>query len=610
MKLPIKVSLSITVIGSIFMLYIFDNIHRQLTSSQKQYSIQSSQKEFLQLNNSLDHILNRSISTLSTIAITNTKVKQTIIKQKSRFEYYMKLHNEFQSLKYISLEGKELLNVSRDTILNNISNKSYKGTTLYTKALEQDYYISDLYFESKSYKLMIDISKSIHDISNNKIEGIIIASISIDKIQELISDKLVIFDAIALLNNNNNKFIYKSSQAKLFSEDNLFKLNGVQTTSLDNDLSYLVVANNYTKDDLNLKIYLISKENTFNSEINKTIEANIKLFSIILLIFSVVVYIVINNLLKPLKKLTSDIKKLSLKYDETFQENKTNDLSEIDSLKFYFDIFINLIKKDKEKLNDFNQNLQQKVNEESEKNKLSQELLMQQSKMASMGEMLESIAHQWRQPLSVITTSASGIMLQKEYGMLTDELLESTCNNITQNADHLSQTIDDFRDFYKEDKKKLPFKLIEVTNATLALLVSKFKHAEIEIVKSIEDIEYIGFKNELIQVFMNIFNNAKDELIKKDQKRFIFIQIKQEDQNIIINIKDNAGGIPKDILPKIFDAHFTTKGEKDGTGIGLYMSKKIITSNFEGNIEAFNIEYSYNDENYKGANFKISLPIK
>ncbi|MEA3354021.1 MAG: sensor histidine kinase [Campylobacterota bacterium] len=608
MKLPLKVSLSVTLAGAMFMLFLFDNIHQQLSQSQQDYIVQNSIKELEQLENSLNLILNKSVGTITTMAITNKNVKNTILKQKIRFNYYMKDNNELQHLKYISLEGKELLSISRDTMLDKKSKKNHKESILFTKALEQAFYIGDLYFDKKTHKIMIDIAKAVNDISDNKIDGVIIATISVSEIQELISDKLISFDAIALLDKNNNRFLYKSSYAKIFEEKDLVDLNGVQTSFSYKDKLHLIVTDNYKKNNLNLKFYLITKEETLYKQIQSTIESNLKLFTLILFIFAIVVYIIILNILTPLEKLAIEIKKQSLKYDKNIKDEEIKDFNEVESLHFYFRTFINLIKKDRSKLSEFNKNLQKKIDDEVEKNKLSQELLMQQTKMASMGEMLESIAHQWRQPLSVITTSATGIKVQKDYGLLTDELLFTSCDNITQNAEHLSQTIDDFRDFYKEDKIKKLFNIKETVNATLALLVTKFKHKEIEVIKNIENLEYTGLKNELIQVLMNIISNSKDELELKDQKRYIFIEIQKVDQNIIINIKDNAGGIPENVLPKIFNARFTTKSDRDGTGIGLFMSKKIIESSFKGTLEASNVEYTYNGEKYKGASFIITIP--
>ena len=236
------------------------------------------------------------------------------------------------------------------------------------------------------------------------------------------------------------------------------------------------------------------------------------------------------------------------------------------------------------------------------------ELLIQQSKMAQMGEMLENIAHQWRQPLSVITTSATGVKLQQDFKMLTDEQLKSALDSIVKAAEHLSLTIDDFRNFYKNDKEKKLFNVKNAVEKSLTLISSKFKNEAIEIELKLDDIEIYGFENELIQVFINILNNAKDELEKKEsQCKLIQISTIKKDGQIQILFQDNAGGIKKEFLNHIFESHFTTK-EEDGTGIGLYMSKLIIDK-MHGEIKASNETIVYKDETYNGTKFSINIPI-
>ena len=236
-----------------------------------------------------------------------------------------------------------------------------------------------------------------------------------------------------------------------------------------------------------------------------------------------------------------------------------------------------------------------------------EKLLIQQSKMAQMGEMLENIAHQWRQPLSVITTSATGVKVQQEYNILSNEQLIEALDSIVKAAEHLSLTVDDFRNFYKNDKEKKSFNLKNAVEKSITLLSSKFKNQEIEIEIEMEDINISGFENELIQVFMNILNNAKDELIQNNHKKLISIFAKKENSKVTISFQDNAGGIPQSNLPYIFDNHFTTKEEIDGTGIGLYMSKLIIDK-MDGKIFASNELLDYGEQTYKGAKFTVIIP--
>jgi len=252
----------------------------------------------------------------------------------------------------------------------------------------------------------------------------------------------------------------------------------------------------------------------------------------------------------------------------------------------------------------------QKEKEKEEKEK--DLLLFEQSKMASMGEMIGNIAHQWRQPLSVISTASTGIILQKEYGLIDDNKLIETCNTINYNAQYLSKTIDDFKNFIKGDRNKKVFNLKDNIDSFLLLVEGSVKTHNIDIIKDVQDdIKIDGYENELMQCLINIFNNAKDALnenIITDHK-LICITTTQDSTNVYIKIKDNAGGILNEILPKIFEPYFTTKHKSQGTGLGLHMTYKLIVEGMNGTIEANNISYEYQNKNYTGAEFIITLPI-
>ena len=236
--------------------------------------------------------------------------------------------------------------------------------------------------------------------------------------------------------------------------------------------------------------------------------------------------------------------------------------------------------------------------------------LIEQSRMVAMGEMIGNIAHQWRQPLSVISTGATGLQLQKEYDMLTDELFDETCEAINKNAQYLSKTIDDFKNFIKGDRKKIRFNLKDNIDSFIKLVEGSIKTNHIHLIPTMSEKIYIdGYPNELIQCYINIFNNSKDVLKDiNDIERLIFINCNIEKDSIVITIKDNGGGIPDDIILKIFDPYFTTKHKSQGTGLGLHMTYNLIKDGMNGNIEAKNVKYKYENINYKGAEFKITLP--
>ena len=240
-----------------------------------------------------------------------------------------------------------------------------------------------------------------------------------------------------------------------------------------------------------------------------------------------------------------------------------------------------------------------------------EKLLLQQSKMAAMGEMLQNIAHQWRQPLSLISTASTGLMVKKELNLPTTvEEDISTLNTINDTTQYLSETINAFRDFFQTHKEKVNFNVKDVYYKTLNIVQSKFKTMNIELCENIEDITITNFDNELIQVLMNILNNAKDVLeLSQNKRKLIFVDVHAKKNKLYILIKDNGGGIRENIINNVFEPYFTTKHKSQGTGIGLYMCQEIINNHMEGKISVHNRSFTYEEVTYKGAEFQIILPL-
>ena len=270
-----------------------------------------------------------------------------------------------------------------------------------------------------------------------------------------------------------------------------------------------------------------------------------------------------------------------------------------------------ILKENKNELDKLNSSLEEKIKDEVEKNKLFQEKLFKADKLASMGEMMSNIAHQWRQPLSMISTVATGTKIQKEFGTLIDEELIQNMDLINKNAQYLSETINDFRNFIKGDRKIKTYDLSATINNFLHIIESSIKKDSINIILNLEkNIKINGYPNELIQCLINIFNNSKDALEEiKQENPLIFISTVLQNNTIFISIKDNAGGIPQNIITKIYDPYFTTKHKSQGTGLGLHMTYKLIDEGMHGKIEAQNVEFEYENKIYKGAEFIISLNL-
>lgn len=242
-------------------------------------------------------------------------------------------------------------------------------------------------------------------------------------------------------------------------------------------------------------------------------------------------------------------------------------------------------------------------------------LLEVQSKVTSIGEMLGNIAHQWRQPLSVITTHASGLKASYDLGETIDEEKITYCvDNVIKQALYLSKTIDDFRDFFVADSKsKEEYNIKEILLKLKNLIQSPFNSNFIQIDEQInDDINITINENILIQAFINILNNSKDALVANIENisdRHIMIKVEKIENNVVFIFKDSGGGINKDIIDKIYEPYFTTKHQSVGTGIGLYMTYQIVTKYLKGTIEVSNVNYIYEDKSLNGTQFVITLPI-
>ncbi len=243
-------------------------------------------------------------------------------------------------------------------------------------------------------------------------------------------------------------------------------------------------------------------------------------------------------------------------------------------------------------------------------------VLEEQSKLAYMGEMIGNIAHQWRQPLSIITTCASGVKLNLELDMeINKELMISQNDKILEQAQYLSKTIDDFRSFIKDDKQFKNIHLSEVIQSTISLVDSSLKSNYIKLITNIDDdIEIKANKNELQQALINILNNAKDaikEFVKDDKDRYILIETKKINEHTLsLEICDSGGGMPEEIVPRVFEPYFTTKHKSIGTGLGLSMVDKIMRERHNFTVKAYNKNTLFDNKHYKGACFNIVFTNK
>ena len=247
------------------------------------------------------------------------------------------------------------------------------------------------------------------------------------------------------------------------------------------------------------------------------------------------------------------------------------------------------------------------IKEGIELNQEKETLLIQKSKMAEMGDMMGAIIHQWKQPLGVISMVSSNIKLNSQLGTLSNDSILKSFDNIDRQIEIMSQTTNDFKNFFKPTKKE-EYKLIKVTNDVYNMLngIYRSKGIEVNLIK-IFDSTINGYPTELMQVLINILNNARDVILERQCEHMIIsIEVTSDEKFGIINITDYAGGIQEDIINKIFQPYFTTKSEDCGTGIGLDMSMSIIKK-AQGELSVANVISTINGKDYKGACFTVKL---
>ncbi len=253
-----------------------------------------------------------------------------------------------------------------------------------------------------------------------------------------------------------------------------------------------------------------------------------------------------------------------------------------------------------------------RIEEEAERTQKQNEQFFQQSRLAQMGEMISMIAHQWRQPISAVASAAIALQTKARLGnfdMLSDEGREETrrylierMQMIAEYIDTMSRTIEDFRSFYKKDREKESVALKRLLDRTFGILMDSLEQKGIVVQTECDEaLEIHVYPNEIVQVFLNIFQNSYDQF----NERYVLqpkitVQVEQDSQWIRIRICDNAGGIPKSVIEKVFRPYYSTKEERNGTGLGLYMSSVIIKEHHGGQIDATNFE--------EGACFIITLP--
>lgn len=258
-----------------------------------------------------------------------------------------------------------------------------------------------------------------------------------------------------------------------------------------------------------------------------------------------------------------------------------------------------LIKKGDE-LNALKEQLEERVAKEIEMRLEKEKILERQSKMAAMGEMMDAVAHQWKQPLNALSMYADLLKMDFKEGEVDQAYIDGLVDNMQEQIKHMVTTIGEFRTFFRHDKESEPFGLKRCIQSVLLLIHDELLRNNIEVhVESKKEIIINGVENEFKHLVLNIISNAKDAFVERERsQRDIYIKFAKKGSWITVEIEDNAGGIPPEIIDDIFKPNVTTKSEEKGTGIGLYMSAQI-AQKMQGTLSVTNTD--------RGAMFRLKI---
>ena len=511
-------------------------------------------------------------------------------------------------------DAKENVIIQRKEALQNKVNRDYFKEAIALR--EDDVYISKIELNKEHGAFSIPhiptIRVALPVYIEGKVFGIIIINANIHKLFSIINSSMH-DDRSLYIANSDGYYLYNRDKRKIFG----FNLGNEYKISDDIDFS----ADAYYKEDrayAHRRVYMKSKKyiiialttsDRFLREQSQAFQKNLSIYMLLItMLIAFFSLLLMRYLISPVVELTKRAKEISsgdISENTQLEFIERND--EIGELSQSLKIMIERIEDSKKEiaqqvedrtseLNELNENLEAIVSEKTQENIKQLETLQEQSKMASMGEMIGAIAHQWRQPLNEIGIAIQNLKYDYEDGLVDEAFLNDFIAKNKEIIKFMSTTIDDFRNFYRVDKTKEPFDAKDAIEKTLSLQMAQLLNNNIEVSMNGESFEINGFRNEFLQVILNIINNAKDALIEneiKDAKIEIFLKDKT------ISIRDNAGGIEEEVLERVFEPYFTTKDQGKGTGMGLYMSKMIIEENMDAKLSVRNVE--------SGAEFRMDF---
>jgi len=529
--------------------------------------------------------------TNSVKAISKNKILLDFIKNDKKnytnihaiFKTIMQSNGNYMQLRYIDKDGQEIIRLDRKEIGNapvlvkeeNLQNKSSRYYYDACCSIEkEEVWFSKIDLNVEYNKIEIPIKPVLrvaHQVYvDSTFKGFIIINIFMKPYLKTLTESSV-FDVYLV--DKDGFFLIHKKQSKnwaksLGSSHNIIKEFNIDRHVIKSDKKQFNKDARYFFQPLSYKNYrdykLVYFENA--TKIAKT-KATIKERVLITILYAILIAIPFAYIASsPAKKIYQSLYK------------KSNDITELAN------------------------NLEKRVKEEIEKNRKKDRILENQAKLAALGEMIGNIAHQWRHPITRVSLILQNIKTFKSLNKLNNEQFNRYIANALEQMDYMSQTIDDFKDFYKTDDEISIFNVKKAIKDTYKIIGASIKHEGIKIIiDAKKDFSIKGYNNQFSQVILNIMHNAR-EALEDNQNKNSFIKIKLFTEKNInkVTIEDNAGSIKVEPIDTIFDAYFTTKKDS-GTGIGLYMSRMIITENFDGKLYAKNTP--------KGALFTIELPM-
>jgi len=566
----------------------------------------------------------------------------------NHFAVMMEQNPSYFQIRFIGIKnkGKEIVRVDKineditivkSKDLQSKQNSGYFKETI--KIKEKSIYISEINLNREHntivfpYLPTLRVATPVYE-KNKKIFGMVVININVNILFnfENLDRQINIENYIA---NKDGYYLYHKDIDKTFGFEfgkkiflqNSFNIKNFMSTKqdlyryYDYDLSSAIAIKKVSLSK-NKFIYVLRKaDSKFFDAKSQDYFITLGIYIIFIAILIAILTLVLTRYLTlPIIKLATMANTISKSKNDKYVDVKIKSGDEIEELSNAFQYMLDSLYESKQEIEEFaekleedvdvktkelqvlNDGLETKVTNAVNENRKKDELLAHQSKLAAMGEMMGNIAHQWRQPLNAISGNIQFLKDDYEDGLINEEFIDNYTKENMEFINFMSKTIDDFRDFFVSDKVKREFSIHTCIEKPLNILRPQLNEKSISLNISGEDFILNGLQSELQQVILNIVNNARDILVEKNTANpIIKVTTKIENDTGIISIQDNAGGIPSDILNRIFEPYFTTKEQGKGTGIGLYMSKMIIVDNMKGELIVSNNEY--------GAVFDIKLKI-